>query len=246
MFNLLPAQLHEAAMGLHYLHEHGVVHGDLKGVCRLSPIPFHSQNLQDNILITNAPVRACLADFGFSTLAPSVLGKTSTMTTGGTPLYMAPELLNPEKFGEKRARLTQPADMYAFGMVIYEVLTGSNPFHDYDCGAIRLLVLISNGARPKKPSNAEEIGFGSGTWELVKECWKDKPTRRPTIGRVLAHLACDPSGMDILKSSIYGYLPSYTRSLTRPHGRTNHPPTVAASRVSRPRILQSTADRNTR
>ena len=36
---------------------------------------------------------------GFSTLAPSALGKTSTTTTGGTYLYMAPELLNSEKFG---------------------------------------------------------------------------------------------------------------------------------------------------
>ena len=32
MFNLLPVQLHEAAMGLHYLHEREIIHGDLKGV----------------------------------------------------------------------------------------------------------------------------------------------------------------------------------------------------------------------
>ena len=98
---------------------------------------------------------------------------------------MAPELLNSEKLGGKRARTTQPADIYAFGMVIYEVLTGSDPFHDYDSGMIQLLFLISNGARPKKPGNAEEIGFGSGTWELVKECWRDKPM----IERVLARLS---------------------------------------------------------
>ena len=38
MSNVPPAQLHEAAMGLHYLHEHQIVHGDLKGVCLLSSI----------------------------------------------------------------------------------------------------------------------------------------------------------------------------------------------------------------
>lgn len=32
MFNLLPAQLYEAAMGLHHLHEREIIHGDLKGV----------------------------------------------------------------------------------------------------------------------------------------------------------------------------------------------------------------------
>ena len=122
---------------------------------------------------------------------------------------MAPELLNSEKLGEKRARPTQPADIYAFGMVIYEVLTGSDPFHDYDSGMIQLLVLISNGARPKKPSNAEEIGFGNGTWELVKECWRDKPMRRPAIERVLVHLAHNSSGTGISKSPAYKYFPSY-------------------------------------
>ena len=43
MFNLLPIQLHETAMGLHHLHEREIIHGDLKGV-RPSPlIPFHTQ-----------------------------------------------------------------------------------------------------------------------------------------------------------------------------------------------------------
>ena len=120
---------------------------------------------------------------------------------------MAPELLSSEKFGEKRSPPTQPADIYAFGMVIYEVLTGSDPFHDYNLGVIQLLLLISNGTRPKKTSNAEEIGFGSGIWELVKECWKDKPTRRPTIERVLAHLAHNSPGMNTLKSPAYNHLP---------------------------------------
>ena len=48
---------------------------------------------------------------------------------------------------------------------------------------------VLDGLRPTKPSNAKVIGFGSGTWELVKECWKEKSKKRPTIERVLAHLA---------------------------------------------------------
>ena len=129
---------------------------------------------------------------------------------------MAPELLNSEKLGGKRARPTQPADLYAFGMVIYEVLTGCDPFHDYDLGVIQLLFLISNGGRPKKPGNTEEIGFGSGTWELVRECWRDRPKRRPTIERVLAHLARNSSGTDALRSPAYRYLPPVNREITVP------------------------------
>lgn len=44
-FNLLPAQLHEAAMGLHYLHEREIIHGDLKGVCLSLPIPLLTQRV---------------------------------------------------------------------------------------------------------------------------------------------------------------------------------------------------------
>ena len=153
-------------------------------------LPIRSKDSQHNILITNeTPARACLADFGLSTLTPSAPGETTTITTGGTPLYMAPELLNPEKFGKTNSRPTQPADVYAFGMVIYEVLTGFDPFYEQRLGTIQLVCRVLDGARPTKPGNAEEVGFGSGTWELVNKCWKTKSARRPTIERVLAHLA---------------------------------------------------------
>ena len=143
-------------------------------------------------MITNeAPARACLADFGLSTLAPNPLGGATTITAGGTPLYMAPELLDPERFGKKNSRPTKPADMYAFGMVIYEVLSGLDPFHDKkDIAVLSLIRLVVGGTRPTKPGNAEEIGFGNGTWELMKECWKPKSWKRPTIEPVLAHLRC--------------------------------------------------------
>jgi len=149
-----------------------------------------SKELQHNILITNeTPARACLADFGLSTLTPSAPGEMSTTTAGGTPPYMAPELLDPDKFKKTNSRPTKPADMYAFGMVIYEVLTGFDPFYDQNLGTFQLARRVSGGLRPTKPSNAKDIGFGNGTWELVKECWKEKSERRPTIDRALLHLA---------------------------------------------------------
>ncbi|KAF9644426.1 kinase-like protein [Thelephora ganbajun] len=166
--------LEGAAAGLCYLHQRGIVHGDLKG---------------HNILITNeTPPQACLADFGLSTLAPSSQGAATTITAGGTPLYMAPELLVPTKFGKPNARPTQPADIYALGMVILEVLTGFQPFYEQNWTVSELTYHVLYGTRPTKPSDAGRIGFGGGTWELVEKCWMEEPTRRPTIERVLSHL----------------------------------------------------------
>ena len=110
-------------MGLHYLREHEIVHGDRKGVCLSPQRPSHApQDLRYNILgADKTPARACLADFRLSTLVPSVPGEMATTTAGSMPLYVDPELLDPEKFGKTNSRPTQPADMYALGMVMYEV-----------------------------------------------------------------------------------------------------------------------------
>ena len=155
----------------------------------LNAHPASSQHSQCNILITGeTPPRACLADFGLSISIPSATGGWSTSTTGGTWFYMAPELLIPGKFGLTDSRPTQPADIYAMGMVIYEVLTGFNPFYDLNLVPAAVVTCVLAGKRPTKPSNAEGIGFGSGTWDLVQECWKTQPAKRPTTERVLQHL----------------------------------------------------------
>jgi serine/threonine protein kinase len=66
------------------------------------PFSVSSQDLQHIILITNeTPVRVCLADFGLSTLTPSIPGETATITAGGTPVYMAPELLCPQSLANQ-------------------------------------------------------------------------------------------------------------------------------------------------
>lgn len=149
----------------------------------------YSQYFQSNILIADEmPPRACLADFGLSTFIPNTPWGRSTSTAGGTPLYMAPELLAPGTFGLAASRPTQPADIYALGMVVYEVLTGFDPFYDLNLGPFEIVLRVSAGKRPTKPGNAEGIGFGSGTWELVQECWKTQSTRRPTVERVVQHL----------------------------------------------------------
>jgi len=90
-----------------------------------------------NILI-NQDRRACIADFGLTTVTGVVTHATAggsqtslisndtlmSFTSGGTYRWMSPELLYPERFGIPQSegdRPTRQSDCYALGMVIYEV-----------------------------------------------------------------------------------------------------------------------------
>ena len=100
--------------------------------------------MKANVLI-NKDRRACLADFGLSTITgvathatagasrTSLLSNDTLMsfTAGGTRRWMSPELLNPEMFGIPQSegdRPTSQSDCYALGMVIYEVRVRVNRF----------------------------------------------------------------------------------------------------------------------
>ena len=74
-------------------------------------------------MTNGTPPRACLADFGFITMAlfPGQILSCSAQLEGGTMKFMAPELLVPEKFGKKNTLPTPQADIYAFGLVISQV-----------------------------------------------------------------------------------------------------------------------------
>ena len=81
------------------------------------------------------PPRACLADFDFITTVPDPVQKllTSVQTEGGTPWFKSPERLVPEEFGRKDALPTQQADIYAFGLVIFQVCKQGNGYWLYSC-----------------------------------------------------------------------------------------------------------------
>ena len=88
-------------------------------------------DIQANILI-NSDRCACLADFGLAAIIEETasIDGASNNKTGGTIRWMAPEILNPEKYGYvKRARRKLPSkstDIYALGMTILEVRTDSS------------------------------------------------------------------------------------------------------------------------
>jgi TPR repeat protein len=93
--------------GLAHIHDHRIIHRDIK---------------PENIFITDDGV-AKIGDFGVSKrLSVSTLAKTFA----GTPLYMAPEVMN-NPMGDS---YDHRADMYSIGLVGYEMLTGMLPFEE--------------------------------------------------------------------------------------------------------------------
>ena len=104
----------QVADGLHAAHRHGLIHRDVK---------------PGNILL-DAEGQAALADFG---LAREVWrpANVATQQPWGTPEYMAPEQFH-------NTTIDQRADIYALGVVLYELLTGKRPFEGgsaYDIAA---------------------------------------------------------------------------------------------------------------
>src|SRR5919106_334627 len=119
----------EVASALDYAHRHGVVHRDIK---------------PENILLHDG--RALVADFGIA-LAASKAGGNRMTETGmslGTPHYMSPE----QAMGERE--ITARSDVYAIGVVLYEMLTGDPPFSGSTAQAIVARVLTEN-PRPLLP-----------------------------------------------------------------------------------------------
>ena len=74
-------------------------------------------------MTNDVPPRACLADFGFTSMVLDPQNPMSSSFTleGGTLAFMAPELLAPPKFGLKGSVPTQQGDIYSFGLVMFQV-----------------------------------------------------------------------------------------------------------------------------
>jgi len=102
--------------GLHYAHEQGVIHRDIK---------------PGNLHLTSAGV-AKILDFGIARLLSAQM--TGTMSVVGTPAYMSPEQA-------RGLDVDRRTDLFAVGAVFYELLSGARPFEADSIG--RLMALIA-------------------------------------------------------------------------------------------------------
>src|SRR5205823_9540402 len=95
------------ARTVHYAHEHGILHRDIK---------------PGNILL-DAKGKPHLTDFGLARLVETESNVTRTLEVLGTPSYMAPE----QAVGNNAA-IGSVTDVYGLGAVLYQLLTGQPPF----------------------------------------------------------------------------------------------------------------------
>ncbi|KAG9091266.1 hypothetical protein FRC06_000646, partial [Ceratobasidium sp. 370] len=170
---MLRIQCIQAAEGLQYIHSVGMVHGDVKA---------------SNILVSAEGI-VKLSDFGNSVLTACSLALSATnVAGGGTARWMAPELIVREDAAA--ADRSRPADIYALGMTILEVITGKKPYSEYKNDSSATLAAIQ-GRHPRRPADfACETGYGDQRWNLIVECWNMRPDLRPTVSVVRDKMSC--------------------------------------------------------
>jgi tetratricopeptide (TPR) repeat protein len=157
--------LGEVARALSYAHRHGIVHRDIK---------------PDNILLTED--EAQVADFGIAkAISASVEqeGLTSVGVALGTPLYMAPEQAAADPITDARA------DLYALGVVAYEMLAGQPPFQ----GRSAAHLLAAHAIEQPVPLRDRRPSLSPALAGLVMRLLEKRPADRPqTADELLALL----------------------------------------------------------
>lgn len=159
--------LSQVAGGLAYAHNQGVLHRDVK--------PSNVMIVKDD---QGRPL-AKLCDFGLAKLQSSDQELTRTGTALGSPSYMSPEGVNSED-------LDQRADLYSFGCMLFEGLTGRLPFLGESAFEV-MLVRAENDA----PSLFEATGktFPPEAENLVAKCLaRDKADRYESMGEIVEML----------------------------------------------------------
>ena len=177
-------QLTGVTRGLVYMHDQGIVHGNLDGVCVSTPHSptSRSRRHKRNIMIDDNG-RAVIAGFSLITLVPGQSTFLSSWADAGTVRWMSPELLNPEKFGLSRRQQTKESDCYALGMVAYETLSGCAPF-----GTNRpftVLRKILDGEHPERPQGEAGELFTDDIWNVLDCCWDTEPRERASARDML-------------------------------------------------------------
>ncbi|KAH7317467.1 kinase-like domain-containing protein [Rhizoctonia solani] len=153
----------QVSRAIAYLHEAGVVHGDIKA---------------QNVLVSDDG-SAKLTGFGHSILRELAMhyrdgNDFSTLSIRWT----APEVL------EGASSKSPEVDVYALGMTILEIITGRVPFHEISSDQQVVLKVLAHTA----PSRPEELASDSRIWTLLTKCWSDDPTARPTAQEVFSTL----------------------------------------------------------
>lgn len=153
----------DVARGMEYVHGLGFIHRDLKS---------------DNLLIC-ADKSIKIADFGVARIEVKTEGMTPET---GTYRWMAPEMIQHRPYDHK-------VDVYSFGIVLWELITGSLPFTNMTAVQAAFAV-VNRGSRPTIPNDCHPV-----LRELMTRCWDADPNVRPSFSevvKVLEHAQTNP------------------------------------------------------
>ncbi|KAG6841817.1 hypothetical protein C0991_006701 [Blastosporella zonata] len=156
----------DTAMGIEYLHERGVIHGDIKSA---------------NVLVDRSG-RAYLADFGLSNVDDPLIShwtsQSSVASKGGSARWQAPELHQTESDDAIEAspviHNTEMSDVFAWGCLCYEIFTGLLPFQNIRSPPT-IILRILQGHVPSRPKAESSVwikySLNEAIWELMEKCW---------------------------------------------------------------------------
>lgn len=157
------------AAGLRALHDASVIHRDLK---------------PSNVLMDGAVARIC--DFGIAKHPDDERSPFSRLTTTGgvvgTTLYMAPETV-------AKAAPTPAADIFAFGLIAFELLTGEYPLALFAAAALGPAVHVP------APTLARVPGLTAPVLAMLEACVAVDPATRPTASALDALLSSTPTAL---------------------------------------------------
>lgn len=146
----------DVARGMAYVHGLGLIHRDLKS---------------DNLLIFGDK-SIKIADFGVARIEVQTEGMTPET---GTYRWMAPEMIQHRPY-------TQKVDVYSFGIVLWELITGMLPFQNMTAVQAAFAV-VNRNVRPILPNDCLPV-----LREIMTRCWDPNPDVRPPFAEIVAML----------------------------------------------------------
>ena len=135
-----------------------------------TPRVMHRDLKPSNVFVS-VDGRALVADFGLARfVAPR--GEDLTGETG-TYIYMAPEVIKSQHYDER-------ADVFSYGILLYELVTGIEPYQPHHFTGIQIATAVADRAfRPKIPDSTH-----AGLTAIIEMCWQQDASNRPSFERV--------------------------------------------------------------